>query len=163
PLAGGRGADYAAWAAALAARCGRRVAPGAAGIAPDRASVSSLLAFCSLRGMDFLAPHHWLARRGGGHARDPWFAAALALPVRCYVPVPDAGTLNLPAGHATPALRIAPLGFSARVERLEAALGDRAAALGGAVREAARCFRLDEAPLQRVARALAAHEGPVSA
>jgi len=162
PLVGGRGADHGMWAAALASQCGRRVVRLAVAIPPERAHVLSLLALCWLRGTDFLVPEHWHERAAAGHAAEPWFAPALTLPVRCYVPVAD-GVPQPPALHATPALRIPPLGFAARVERLEAALGARAPALGGAVREAARRFRLDEAPLRRLARTLAAQAGPVSA
>ena len=163
PLSGGRGADYAAWAAALAAQCGRRVAELAVSVPPDRANVQSLLALCWLRDVDLLVPEDWQERLTGGHAADPWFAAGSTLPVRCYVPVPGGGAINLPAAHASPVLRIAELGYAARVERLEAALGTRGAALGGAVREAARRFRLDEAPLGRVTRALKALNGQVGA
>jgi hypothetical protein len=162
PLAGGRGADYAGWAAALAAQSGRRVVRLTAGVPPDRTSITSLLALCWLRDVDFLVPDHW-QERATMHGVEPWFAAALTLPVRCYVPAPETATVtNLPAGHTTPAFHLPALKFAARVEKLSAALGARAAGLDGAVREAARRFRLEEASLQRVARTLAATQDPVS-
>jgi vesicle-fusing ATPase len=161
PLAGSRGTDYAAWAAALATHGGRRVVRLAASVPPDRVHVPSLLALCWLRGVDLLVPDHW-QERAAAHASEPWFAAMLMLPVRCYVPAPEPGTGNLPSNHVTPSFRVPPLGFAARVAQLEAALGPRAPSIGSAVREAARRFRLDEVPLQQVARALAAQRGPVS-
>jgi len=161
PLAGGPGADFTAWAAALAAQHGRRVARLAATIPPDR--VTSLLALCWLRGTDLLIPDYWQERAAAAHAGEQWFGAALTLPVRCYVPVSASGASNLPAAHVMPAFRLPPLGYRMRVERLEAALGARGPALANAVRETARRFRLAEAPLHRVTRALAAIGGPVSA
>ena len=152
PLIGGRGADYPGWAAALAAEAGRHVARVTASLLPDRANVASVLALCWLRDTDFLVPDYWHERAATGHATDAWFSAVLTLPVRCYLPTPDGLPSNLPAAHVAPALQVPALGFAARVERLEAALGGRATALRGAVREAARRFRLDELPLQRAAR-----------
>jgi len=164
PLLGGRGVDHGGWAAALAASLGRKVVRLAAGVAPDRSHVSALLALCWLRDVDLLVPAHWQERAAGAAAADAWFSGVLALPLRCYVPVPDAAAPSgLPAGHATPAFVAPGLGFAARCERLEAALGQRAPALGGAVREAARRFRLAEEPLARVAEALAALRGPIGA
>ena len=160
PLTGGRGADHAGWAAALAARLGRRVVRPAAGVAPERAPLSALVALCWLRDVDLLVPAHWQERGAG----EPWFAGLLALPLRCYLPVPDGAAIaGLPSDHVTPALALPGLDFAQRRERLAAALGPRAPALGGAVREAARRFRLGEEPLARVGEALAALPGPISA
>jgi hypothetical protein len=164
PLLGGSGTDHAGWAVALAAPLRRRVVKLAAGVAADRATLSALLTLCWLRDVDLLVPAHWQERPAGGAAADAWFAGVLALPLRCYLPLPDAAAATaLPAGHATPAFVAPSLGFAARCERLEAALGARAPALGTAVREAARRFRLAEQPLARVADALAALRGPIDA
>jgi hypothetical protein len=164
PLIGGRGADYACWAAALAAKAGRPVVRVAASLPPDRTNVASVLALCWLSRTDFLVPACWYDRATTGHAIDTCFSTVLTMPVRCYLPMSDAGAAsNLPAAHVAPALQIPALSFAARVERLEAALGTRAAVLGGTVRETARRFRLDELPLQRVIRSLTALSRPVSA
>ena len=159
PLAGRRGSDHVGWAAALAARHGRHVVTLAADLPPDRAHVQAVLALCWLRDVDLVVPVAWQERP---HTVEPWFAGALMQPVRCYVAVDDAAG-QLPAGRATPPFRIPALSYADRAERLEAALGARAAALGGAVREAARRFRFDEIPLARVARTLATRSGPLGA
>jgi hypothetical protein len=164
PLVGGRGADYPGWAAALAAQGARRVMRLVTSMPPDRPNVTAVLTLCWLRGMDFLVPDYWRERAATGAATEAWFNTVLTLPVRCYLPAPDAGVpTNLPTAHAAPSFQLPALGFSARVERLEAALGARSAVLGPAVREAARRFRLEEAPLQRVTRSLAALRDSASA
>jgi hypothetical protein len=160
-LAGSRGADVAGWAAALAASHGRRVVTLATHLPPDRAHVQAVLALCWLSDVDLVVPDGWQAR---GHTLtcEPWFAGSLSQPVRCYVAVGD-GMAEPPAGHALPTFRLPPLDHADRVERITAALGSRAAALGGTVREAARRFRLDDRPLANVVRMLRARPGPLSA
>jgi len=159
PLLGLRGADHAGWAAALATQHGRRVVTLAVNLPPDRAHVQAVLALCWLRNVDLVVPEAWQVR---ANSAEPWFAGALTQPGRCYVSAGDSAA-HLPAGHATPVFRIPALGYADRVEQLEAALGARAVALGGAVREAARRFRLEEMPLARVVRTLRARSGPLSA
>jgi vesicle-fusing ATPase len=159
PLSGRRGADHAGWAAALAAQHGRRVVTLAASLPPDRAHVQAVLALCWLRDVDLVVPEAWQARAS---AAEPWFAGTLMQPVRCYVSAGD-GAAHLPSRHTTPAFRIPALGYADRVERLEAALGARAVVLGGAAREVARRFRLEEMPLARIVHTLQARPGPLSA
>jgi SpoVK/Ycf46/Vps4 family AAA+-type ATPase len=69
----------------------------------------------------------------------------------------------LPGAHATSIFQVPALGFAERAKRLQAALGAQGEMLGSAVREVARRFRLDEAPLQRVAQSVSALPGPVGA
>jgi vesicle-fusing ATPase len=159
-LAGSRGTDIAGWAAVLAASHGRRVVTLAVNLPPDRAHVQAVLALCWLRDVDLVVPEGWQVR---AHAptSEPWFAAALSQPVRCYVAVGD-GAADLPADHTLPVLRLPALDYADRVEQLTAALGTCAVVLGGAVREAARRFRLDEKPLANVVRTLRARPGPLS-
>ena len=159
PLVGRRGADHASWAAALAAKHGRRVVTLAAALPTDRAHVRAVLARCWLHDVDLVVPEAWQERPAGS---EPWFAAALGQPVRCYVATGD-GAAPLPAAHVTPAFHIPALGYADRVARLEAALGARAPALGGTVREAARRFRLEEMPLARVVRTLRMQPAPPDA
>ncbi|GLR87951.1 ATP-binding protein [Bradyrhizobium iriomotense] len=160
-LAGSRGADIAGWAAALAASHGRRVVTLAAHLPPDRAHVQAVLALCWLRDVDLVVPDGWQSR---GHAAtsECWFAASLSQPVRCYVAVGD-GMAEPPASHILPTLRLPAPDYADRVAQLTAALGSRAAALDGTVREAARRFRLDDRPLANVAHMLRARPGPLSA
>jgi hypothetical protein len=160
-LAGSRGADIAGWAAALAASHERRVVTLATHLPPDRAHVQAVLALCWLCDVDLVVPDGWQVR-GHGSNSEPWFAASLSQPVRCYVAVGD-GMADPPAGHALPTLRLPVLDYADRVEQLAAALGARAAALDGTVREAARRFRLDDRPLANVVRTLRARPGPLSA
>jgi hypothetical protein len=160
-LAGSRGADFAGWAAALAASDRRRVVTLAADLPPDRAHVQAVLALCWLRDVDLVVPESWQVRSHAPNV-EPWFAASLSQPVRCYVAVRDA-TVDPPASHTLPTLQLPALDYAGRVEQLTAALGARAAALDGTVREAARRFRLNERPLANVVRILRARLGPPSA
>ena len=132
PLVGRRGADHASWAAALAAKHGRRVVTLAAALPADRAHVRAVLALCWLHDVDLVVPEAWQERTAGS---EPWFAGALGQPVRCYLAAGD-GAAPLPAAHVTPAFHIPALGYADRAAQLEAALGARAPQLGATVREA---------------------------
>jgi vesicle-fusing ATPase len=159
PLLGRRGSNYVAWASALAGQHGRRVVTLAANLPPHRSNVQAVLALCWLRDVDLVVPDAWQER---ANTAEPWFAGALTLPVRCYVPVGD-GAVPLPAGQAMPPFHIPALGYADRLAGLDTALGACAAALDGTVRDAARRFRLDEMPLTRVMRTLQARVGVLNA
>ena len=152
PLLGAPGADFAEVAAACG---GREVAELAEDAGGERAVLLSLAAAAWLHRVDLLLPEGWTQPPPQHAPHEPWWAAILAVPVRCFLPLPDAGPLQVLPPHAlAPALRVPPLTHAERVDLLRSALGPRDAQLHGALAEAARRFRLQKKPLQRVATAL---------
>ena len=85
PLVGRRGADHASWAAALAAKHGRRVVTLAAALPTDRAHVRDVLALCWLHDVDRSCRRRNV-RRAASPGSPPRLAgpcAATSRPARC--------------------------------------------------------------------------------
>jgi hypothetical protein len=157
PLVGVAGSDFAEAAVARCQRQGRAVVQLADDAGCERGGLVPLAAAAWLQGLDLLLPEGW-AQHAHQHQHgphEPWFAAIQSLPVRCFLPLTDTAQVQaLPAHTLAPSLRLPPLTHAERVELLRSALGLRGAGLDGAIAEAARRFRLQKKPLERVAASL---------
>ena len=153
PLVGAAGCDFAEAAIACGQRQGRAVVQLADDVACERSGFVPLAAAAWLQDFDLLLPEGWAPYAQHQHASsEPWFSALQSLPLRCFAPMIDgAHVQSLPAHLVTPSLRLPPLTHAERVELLRSALGLRGAGLDGAIAEAARRFRLQKKPLERVA------------
>lgn len=154
PLLGGKDTDYAGLAQAFARGQDRRVVGIASTFTPDRQPVLALAALAWLRGLDLVAPPHWGARHEH-KPHDSWFAPALTVPVRWYVPISEASACQaFPAFALMPLCTLPSATFAERCAAFRAALGERAAELEHAIPEAARRFRFERAAVDRVVHAL---------
>lgn len=159
PLVGVAGSDFAEAALACCQRQDRAVAQLAADAGCERGNLMPLAATAWLQGSDLLLPEGWVqqVQQHQHSLHEPWFSAIQALPVRCFLPLPDMVQVQaLPAHTLAPALRLSPLAHAERVELLRSALGLRGAGLDGAIAEAARRFRLQKKPLERATAFLSA-------
>jgi len=157
PLVGPSGSDFAAHAAVLARKLGRRLAA----VDDSQGPFRDLASVAWLRGYDVVLPESWagaLSEKMGALQSVRW------LPLRWYLPVTDQAQVRaLPVELATPGIKIAGLTFTQRVEALAAALGERAVAMEDAVAEAARRFRLQAKSIEAVGRLFAERSVPLTA
>jgi MoxR-like ATPase len=154
PLVGVAGCDFAEAAIACSQRQGRAVVQLAEDVACERSGLVPLATAAWLQGLDLLLPEGWVqqAQQHQHTPSEPWFAAIQSLPLRCFVPMTDAAQMQtLPTHVLASSLRLPPLTHAERVDLLRSALGLRGAGLDGAIAEAARRFRLQKKPLERVA------------
>lgn len=156
PLIGAPGADFEAYALALAAAAGRGLRTTALGLQTERANLLPFAAECWLRTEDILLSEGW-SDVAAPHS-EPWYIPVAAVPVRWYLPLHGPGA-GLPAAITAPPLFLPPLGFRERAERLKARLGPRANGLESAIGEAARRFRFQGRTLDRVAEAVSSLPG----
>lgn len=151
------GGDPLPTAAAMAAHSGRGLATLAADIAPDHPALPGLASAAWLAGLDLLAPEAWAA---GGTALDTALAPLSALPLRLWLPVPDATAARaLPARWLAPAVHVPALQVLERRDRLAGALPE---ALAPAALEAARRFRLNGRALGQVTTTLRTLPAPLA-
>ncbi|MBB3191874.1 AAA family ATPase [Halomonas cerina] len=151
PLIGPRDSDFDRAAANVSAQLDAPLATFAETAMPAGESVFAAATVCWLLGHDLLLPEGWEQRFDSQTVNG-----LMALPLRCYAPSEDRKPLaNIPSGHLLPALTLATPGYEQRRGLLLDGLGDRAAALGEAVDECARRFRLAPKAFRRAIRGLA--------
>jgi vesicle-fusing ATPase len=157
PLQARPGADFLAWAQALAAASGQGLMVVGDEVSPAR-GLQALATSAWLRGADLLLPEHWQERCCAGGAHEHWTAPLSALPLRWYLPTTDSATVlrGLPSKLTLPAFNLPALDIAQRTQRLNDALKNAPTDLRQAIPEAARRFRLAERPLARAASAASA-------
>ena len=162
PVLAPRGADCAAWIAALARATGRRVAALGDDIAPDSPSLPGTACAAWLHGIDIVAPDHW-ARHWEAHEHPAWGGALAGIAARWFVPITAASAASaFDAATVAPIFRIPKMSTEQRADRLSlavCALRGRGAIAQVQAVEAARSFRIEEKPLARVERVIAASAG----
>ena len=157
PLHGPAGADFGAWAAALAAAGARPLlrAPDGLVIAPEALAEHSTLAWFA--GADLLLPEGLLA---AGRRIDAVLTQCQGVPVRWFLPVSDRQVLaGLPPALLQPETAVTPLSYEGRVRLLSDGLGGRAEPLREAVEDCARRFRLEAPAIRRITAGLACRPG----
>ena len=155
PLSGPKGADFAAWAAALNAPGGRplRHAPTAVALAP--AALSELSTIAWLDDADLLLPEGLV---DGSRRLDPVLAECQDVPVRWFLPASDRQALTaLPAALMLPEVRVPALDYQDRLTLLMHGLGSRGERVRAAAEDCARRFRLEAPAVRRVTDALVTH------
>jgi hypothetical protein len=158
PLIGPRGVDFARVAAALArrARCdgeARRLLRVADDVAAERSVVATIATLAWLHRADVVAPEHW--SDASEHKSDPWFAPALCVPVRWFVPgSAPACCKPVPAFALASSVAVGGLDFAQRMECFAAGLGRHAERLRGAIAETAKRFRCQEKTIAAITASL---------
>jgi len=162
PLRGPKGADFHCRAASLAHRIGRRAVALSERIADQSAHLRAAACVCWLGQYDAVLPDEWA--RGDDGKVIQRLASLGGIPVRWYVPIFEPVQLHhFPAHCTTPPLRIQPLEFSQRMQRLQTALGGASDRILPALEECARRFRLQERMIDRVASAFHSKAVPLTA
>ncbi|HEY4684555.1 MAG TPA: AAA family ATPase [Dehalococcoidia bacterium] len=159
------GAAYAAAVGAVAQAVGRVVYRPVAGAGADDPSyLHSLLALAWLGGFDLLLQEEPVAASGERRRLLPLLCGRRGLPITVYVVGLDQQDVAaLPPEMLLPRLMVPGLSYAERLVELRVGLGDRAAALDGAVAEAARRFRFQAETIRSVCAGLTAHEGRLRA
>jgi hypothetical protein len=162
---GQTGAAYAAVVGAVAQAAGRVVYRPAADAGADDANyLHSLLTLAWLGGFDLLLQEEPAAAGGERRRLLPLLCARRGLPVTVYVlGLEPQEVAALPPEMLQPRLTVPGLTYAERLLELRACLGGRAAALDGAVAEAARRFRFQSETIRSVCAGLNAHQGDLRA
>jgi len=155
------GGDPRPTATTMAAHSGHGLATLAADIAADHPALPGLACAAWLAGLDLLVPEAWAGAGAPHTGLDTALAPLSALPLRLWLPVPEAATARtLPARWLAPVVEVPTLPVGERRDRLAAALPT---ALAPAALEAARRFRLNGRALLQVTTTLRTLPSPAAA
>ncbi|BCT67375.1 ATP-binding protein [Nitrosospira sp. NRS527] len=160
PLLGDIGCDVAEWLRGIAQLTGRPLVELTQTPLPDTARLTALAAWCWLHDCDVLLPPTTMQDEHQHSRMTTWPTA----PVRWLAPLSDPQAMRrLPVELLQTPLQLPHTGFTARVTRLQRALGPLADGLDEAIEEMARRFRVPAAVIDAIGAAADALDAPLTA
>lgn len=156
-VVGPRGAEYAVAAASAGRASGRRMEAfdGAAEALGRPGLLDALACSCWLRDVDLFLDLEAAAAVLG---RRPLHLPGAAIPIRIFLAVEASSALaEVPERLRLPPVRVPRLSYEERVELWRRELGGRGKRLGPAIRDIARRFRFEPAPIRAICRRVTAN------